>query len=95
MNPKKKEILQKILEALIPYRDMAECFLFLVNEEWNEQLKEDLYQEILKQIRNINSKAQQENIKNALQKLKEKAESLTKKEEDDAEKILNEFIDNL
>ena len=95
MSPQKKETLKKILEALIPYRDMAEWFLLLLKEEWNEKLKEDLYQEILKEIRNINSKSQQENIKNALEKLKEKAESVAKKEENNAEKMLNEFIDSL
>lgn len=84
-----------VLEALIPHRDMAKWFLLLLKEEWNEQLEEDLYQEILKEIRNINSKSQQENIKNALEKLKEKSESVTKKDEDDAEKMLNEFIDSL
>lgn len=92
MTPKKKEILQKILEALIPYRDMAEWFLLLLNEEWNEKLKEDLYQEILKKIKEINSKTLQENIMWALKKLQEKTDATTKADEEEAAQILNDIL---
>ena len=95
MTQQKKEMLEKILTALVPYRDMAEWFLLIVQEKWNDKLKEELYQEILKQIKNINSKTQQEKIKNALKELKEKSESVTKMEENDAEKMLDDFIQNL
>jgi hypothetical protein len=54
-----------------------------------------LYQNILREIRNINSKTQQENIRTALQKLKEKSEIITKAEEKEAEQILDDFIDNI
>lgn len=91
----KKEILEEILEKLIPYRDMAEWFLLLTREDGNEQLKEDLYQEILKQIRNINSKTQQEKIKWALEKLKEKSNAITKSDEEEAAQMLNDFLDNI
>lgn len=91
----KKEILEEILEKLIPYRDMAEWFLLLIREDWNEKLKEDLYQEILKQMRNIKSKTQQDKIKWALKKLKEKAEATTKADEEEAAQMLNDFLDNI
>jgi predicted component of type VI protein secretion system len=95
MTEEKKQALQKILEALIPYWDMAEWFLLILQEEWNDELKEKLYQNIIKEIRNINSKTQQENIKNALQKLKEKTEQTTRADEEDAEKMLDDFINNI
>jgi len=95
MTEEKKQALQNILEAIIPYWDMAEWFLLILQEEWNNELKEKLYQNIIKEIRNINSKTQQENIKNALQKLKEKTEQTTKADEEDAEHMLDDFINNI
>jgi len=95
MTPEKKKILKKILTALVPYWELAEWFLLLLEEEWNEGIEEKLYQRILKEIRNINSKTQQENIKTALQKLKEKSETVTKTEEKEAEEMLDDFMNNL
>lgn len=95
MITQKKQALQNILEALIPYWDMAEWFLLILQEEWNNELKENLYENIIEEIKNINSETQQENIKNALQKLKEKSEQTTKADEEDAEKMLDDFINNI
>ena len=95
MTEQKNQALQKILKSLIPYREMAEWFLLILQEEWNDELKEKLYQNIIKEIRNINSKTQQGNIKNALQKLKEKTEQTTKADEDEAEKMLDDFINEI
>lgn len=95
MSNPKKETLQKILNALIPYWEPAEGFLLLLNEEWNDELLEKVYQEIMKQFKEIKSKDQQENIKNALQKLKERSESAIKADEDEAEQLLNDFINNI
>lgn len=95
MTPQKKQILQKILESLVPYWDLAEWFLLLLQEEWNEELEKNLYQTILKEIKNINSEAKQQNIKNALQKLKEKSNTIIKIDEEEADKMLNDFINNI
>ena len=95
MSESKKQALQKILEALIPYREMAEWFLLILKEEWNDELKEKLYKIIIQEIKNTNSKTQQENIKNALQKLKEKSEQITKAEEDEADQMLDDFISSI
>lgn len=95
MSLQKKEALKKILTELIPYRDIAEWFLLLLNEETNNELIEKLYKEILKSIREINSKAQQEQIKTALQKLKDRSEHVTKIDEEEADQMLNDFIDNI
>jgi len=95
MSPKKRQALQKILEALTPYREMAEWFLLLLTEEWNDEIGEKLYQEILKEIKKINSGTQQEKIKSALEKLKEKSDETTKADENEAEQILDDFINNI
>ena len=49
MTEEKKQTLQKILEALTPYWDMAKWFLLILLEEWNDELKEKLYQNIVKE----------------------------------------------
>lgn len=95
MSQQKIQALQKILEALVPYWEMAEWFLLILQEEWNDELKENLWQNIIKEIKNITSKTQQENIKNALQRLKEKSEQATKADEDEAEKMLDDFINEI
>lgn len=95
MTEEKKQALQNILEALIPYWDMAEWFLLILQEEWNDELKEKLYQNIIKEIKNIDSKAQQKNVRNALQRLKHKSEQTSKADEDEAEKMLDDFINNV
>lgn len=95
MNLAKKQALQRILEALIPYWDLAEGFLLILQEEWNDELIEKLYQQILSEIRKINSEEQQEKIKTALQKLRERSDAVTKSDEQDAEEMLNDFIDNI
>lgn len=92
---KKKKVIKKILETLVPYRKPATWFLLLLQEDGNDELKENLYKELLKQIRNINSKNQQENIKNALKELKKKSSKTIKKDQDEAEKIINDFINNV
>lgn len=95
MSKQKKQALEKILEALIPYWDLAEWFLLILNKGNNDELIEKLYQEILKEIRNIDSESQQKQIKTALQKLKEKSEQVCKEDENEAEIMLEDFINNI
>ena len=95
MEESKITMLKKILNELVPYWEPAQGFLLLLDEEWNDELKENVYKEILIQIKNIKSTNQQEQIKTALQKLKEKSESSIKADEEDAEKMLDEFINNI
>lgn len=95
MSESKKQALQKILEALIPYREMAEWFLLIVKEEWNDETIEKLYKEIQENIKNIKSATQHEQIKTALQRLKEKSEQITKAEEDEADQMLDDFISSI
>lgn len=95
MSQQKIQALQKILKALVPYWEIAEWFLLILQEDWNDELKKNLYQNIIKEIKNINSKTQQENIKNTLQRLKEKSEQRTKADEDETEKMLDAFINEI
>lgn len=95
MKEEKVRMLKKILNELIPYWEPAQGFLLLLNEEWNDELKENLYEEIITQIKSISSKNQQEQIKSALQKLKERSESTVKADQEDAEKMLDDFINNI
>lgn len=100
MSENKIRMLKKILTELIPYWEQAEWFLLLLNEIWNDEsnneLFEKLYQEILQNIRSINSKIQQEQIKNALKNLKEKSEMEIQSDQHEAEEILNDFfIENI
>jgi uncharacterized protein (UPF0305 family) len=95
MTSKKRQALQKILEALIPHREMAKWFLLLLQEWWNEKLIEQLYKNIINEIKQIKSKSQQKKIKKALKNLKEKSDRTTKEDEEWAEQLLNNFIDNI
>ena len=91
MTEEKKQALQKILEALIPYWDMAEWFLLILNEEWNNELKENLYQNIINEIKNINNKKNRNNIKQALKNIQKK-EYLEKQKENE---YLEDLINNI
>jgi len=95
MSIQKKQTLQKILTALISYWEPAEWFLILLNETQNDELIEKLYHEILKNIKEIKSKWQQEQIKTALEKLKENSEQVIKADENEANKMLDDFINNI
>ena len=87
--------LQKILTALLPYRDLAEWFLLLLKEWWNDELIEQLYNNIVDEIKNIKSESQQEKVKKVLKKLKEKSDATIKKDEEWAEQLLNDLINNI
>jgi len=91
----KREALIMILSKLVPYWDMAEWFLLIAKEEWNDGLIDLIYCDILKNIRNINSINQRTEMKNVLELIKEKSAISMRKDEQDAENILNDFINNL
>lgn len=91
----KREALIMILSKLVPYWDMAEWFLLIVKEEWNDDLVNLIYGDILKKIRNITSINQRTEMKNVLELIKEKSAISMRKDEQDAENILNDFINNL
>ena len=100
MSEIKSSVLRKILIELIPVWEPAKWFLLLLNEieksESCTNLVERLYQQILQNIRAIKSKDQQDQIKTALKRLKEKSELTIQSDQEEAEHMLDEFfIDNI
>ena len=87
----KKQILKKILTALVPYRELAEWFLMLVDENGDEKLLNVLYTTIYNEIKNINNEKDIKNIKTALKKIKEKEDNENNKEWE----YLENLIDNI
>ena len=91
MSPQKKETLKKILEALVPYRELAQWFLLLLKEDWNDEIKENLYQIIINEIRQIKDENKIKKIKKSLKIIKEKE----LKEKIVEDKYLNDLINNI
>lgn len=87
----KKKTLQKILEALVPYWDMAEWFLLIIKENNNEKLIDTLFETITKEIKSIINKKNRKDIKKALENIKYK-EQKEKKEEN---KYLDSLLNNI
>lgn len=91
MTSQKKQALQKTLEALIPYRDMAEWFLWTLQETENEELSEALYDTISMDIKSIKDEKKRKIVKNALEKIKQHE----KIENRETEQYLEDLIDNI
>ncbi len=91
MTPQKKELIKKVLEALIPYRNMAEWFLIILQNEWNDEIKETLFENIINEIKNINNENDRNKIKSTLEKIKEQEN----KEKEEEWKYLDELINNI
>lgn len=91
MTPQKKELIKKVLEALIPYRNMAEWFLIILQNEWNNEIKETLFENIINEIKNINNENDRNKIKSTLEKIKEQEN----KEKEEEWKYLDELINNI
>jgi len=91
MSPQKKQALQKILEALIPYWDLAEWFLLILEKWENDELIEQLYDKIKSEIKKINNEKNRKNIKNTLKQIKKKEE----KEKQEENEYLEDLISNI
>ena len=91
MSESKKQALQKILEALIPYREMAEWFLLIIKENNNEKIIDTLFETITKEIKSIINENNRKDIKKALENIKDK-EQKEKKEEN---KYLDSLLNNI
>ena len=70
----KKETLKLVLTRLQPYRDMAEGFLLILDEckEDDKDLIDNLYNDIVQNIKDIDSKEQLQKISNELKIIKER-----------------------
>ncbi len=91
MIPQKKQALQKTLETLIPYRDMAEWFLLTLQETEREELSDALYDTISMEIKSIKDEKKRKIVKNALEKIKQHE----KIENRETEQYLEDLIDNI
>lgn len=65
----KKELLLEIITKLLPYWDLAEGYLLLLQNTEDETLIDQLYTLFLTQIKTINSKQAQEALRATLQNL--------------------------
>ncbi len=92
----RKETLKLVLTRLQPYRDMAEGFLLILDEcnEEDENLVNDLYNDIIQNIKNIDSKEQLQKISNELKTIKERELIEEWKDKKDIEELEN-LISNM
>lgn len=92
----RKETLKLVLTRLQPYRDMAEGFLLILDEcnEEDEKLINDLYNDIIQNIKDIDSKEQLQKISNELKIIKERELIEDWKDKRDIEDLEN-LISNL
>lgn len=94
---KEKKLLIKVLTKIKPYRNLAEGFLVLVEQTQDISFVEELVALIRKEIIAIKDKKKKdlllrqiENIK----KIKNKEIDVSKKNEEDADKILDFLVNN-
>jgi hypothetical protein len=90
-----KNALIIILQALIPYRDQAEWFLEIIKTTDNEELENKLINTIYQQVKTIKSTKDIENIKKNISEIHNKYEYKEEQDKKDAEKLLDDFIDNI
>ena len=83
----KKQLLEKILKALKPYRELAEWFLILIDETEDKELIDSLYEMINNQIKGIKDENKRKNINKTLKKLREKESNENSKN--------SEYLENL
>jgi hypothetical protein len=68
----RKKLLKTILEKLVPYRDMAEDFIIILDEckEEDQEFIDNLSNEIVKGIRAIKSREKLKKISKEIKKIK-------------------------
>jgi len=94
-NRKTKDALIIILQALVPYRDQAEWFLEIIKTTDNEELENKLINVIYQQVKTIKSNEEIEDIKKNISEIHNKYEYKEEQDKKDAEKLLDDFIDNI
>ena len=91
----KKGLLIKILKALEPYRDFAEWLLVIIRSVDDEAFIDSILLEIQKWIKSIKSNKKREKIKKELKQINKKNDKQTKQDKKDADRILEDFINNI
>ena len=92
----KKETLKLVLTKLEPYQNMAEDFLLILEECWEEdqELVNKLSSEILQGIKKIKSKEQIKKITKEISKIKKREEVeiwRSKKDLEELENLINDI----
>ncbi len=95
MNQAKKQTLQRILEALIPYWDLAEWFLIIIEQSNDEELENQILSMIYKWVKSITSEKDRIKIKKKINETQKENDFANQKDQEEADKILNDFINNI
>lgn len=91
----KKQLLINILEAINPYRDLAEWLLILIQSIDEEFIIDGLLNKIQTWIKVIKSTREREKIKNEIKEVYIKNNSKEQQDKNNAEKVLEDFINNI
>ena len=91
----KKQLLINILEAINPYRDLAEWLLILIQSIDEEFIIDGLLNRIQTWIKVIKSTREREKIKNEIKEVYIKNNSKEQQDKNNAEKVLEDFINNI
>lgn len=87
-----------ILTKLLPYWDLAEGFLILVQGSEESQFIDEIYTLITKEISLIKDNQEKQAIFEKIQKLKitkEKQEKMTQRDQEEADTMLDDFINDI
>lgn len=87
-----KQLLINILNTINPYWDLAEWFLTIVQNTDDDSLIKYLLIEIQDWIKSIKSKKSKEEIKRKIKKI---SEENNKKDKEEADKMLEDFIKSI
>lgn len=91
----KKQLLINILEAINPYRDLAEWLLILIKSIDEEFIIDSLLSRIQTWIKVIKSTREREKIKNEIKEVYVKNNTKIQQDKNNAEKVLEDFINNI
>ena len=94
----KKDLLVLILTKLLPYWDLAQGFLILVQGSEESKFIEELYLLISQQISAIQDVYKKQEVIQQIQKLKrtkDQQEEITEQEKDEADTMLDDFINDI
>lgn len=90
-----KSSIKTILTALVPYRNLAEAFLTIIEKTNDKELENQILLSISQWIKSIKSNRDRAKIKNKIKELQKKSNYETEKDREEADQILNDFINNM
>lgn len=90
----KKELLISILNVINSHRDLAEWLLIIIQEIDDEFIIDNILLWIQNWVKSIKSKREKEKIKKEIKQIYKKNDNKTKQDKENAEKFLEDFINN-